>query len=142
MIKIKKLEEKQDVYDIQVPETSCFYANNILVHNCEIYQFTDEDTTAICTLSSMVIKNFVIDGKFDFNLLYNETRRVTRALNKVIDINNYSTEKGRKGGLEQRFISLLLQKVMNCVKPENTDHILTLKGHQCPKGYSNLICGV
>jgi len=109
MIKIKKLEEKQDVYDIQVPETSCFYANNILVHNCEIYQFTDEDTTAICTLSSMVIKNFVIDGKFDFNLLYNETRRVTRALNKVIDINNYSTEKGRKGGLEQRAIAIGVQ---------------------------------
>lgn len=106
MIKIKKLNEKQDVYDIQVPETSCFYANNILVHNCEIFQFTDETTTAICTLSSMVLKNYVNDGEFDFNLLYDETRKVVRALNKVVDINSYSTEKGRKGGLEQRAIAI------------------------------------
>ncbi len=72
----------------------------------EIYQYTDEDTTAICTLSSMVLKNFIIEGKFDFNLLYNETRKVVRALNKVININSYSTAKGKKGGLEQRAIAI------------------------------------
>jgi len=72
----------------------------------EIVQYTDEETTAICTLSSMVLKNFIRDGKFDFNLLYQETRKVVRALNKVVDINNYSTEKGRKGGMEQRAIAI------------------------------------
>ena len=72
----------------------------------EIYQFTDENTTAICTLSSMVLKNFINEGKFDFELLYSEVRKVVRALNKVVDINSYSTEKGRKGGLEQRAIAI------------------------------------
>ncbi len=72
----------------------------------EIYQYTDEETTAICTLSSMVLKNFIIDGKFDFKLLHNEVRKVVKTLNKVIDINSYSTEKGRKGGLEQRAIAI------------------------------------
>jgi ribonucleoside-diphosphate reductase alpha chain len=72
----------------------------------EIFQFTDEKNTAICTLSSMVLKNFIVDGKFDFNLLYNETKKVVRGLNKVIDINSYSTEKGKKGGLEQRAIAI------------------------------------
>ena len=72
----------------------------------EIVQYTDEETTAICTLSSMVLKNFIRDGKFDFKLLYDETRKVVRALNKVVDINNYSTEKGRKGGMEQRAIAI------------------------------------
>ena len=72
----------------------------------EIYQFTDENTTAICTLSSMVLKNFIIKGEFDFNLLYSEVRKVVRALNKVVDINSYSTEQGRKGGLEQRAIAI------------------------------------
>jgi ribonucleoside-diphosphate reductase alpha chain len=72
----------------------------------EIYQYTDEKTTAICTLSSMVLKNYVKDGEFDFNGLYGETRKVVRALNKVVNINNYSTEKGRKGGLEQRAIAI------------------------------------
>lgn len=72
----------------------------------EIYQYTDEETTAICTLSSMVLKNFVKDGVFDFELLYRETRKVVRALNKVIDINKYSTTKGEKGGREQRAIAI------------------------------------
>lgn len=36
MIKIKKIKvEPTDVYDITVPETECFFANNILVHNCQ-----------------------------------------------------------------------------------------------------------
>lgn len=37
MIKIRKITvEPTDVYDISVPETECFFADNILVHNCEI----------------------------------------------------------------------------------------------------------
>jgi ribonucleoside-diphosphate reductase alpha chain len=75
----------------------------------EIYQYTDESTTAICTLSSIVLKNFITNGKFDFDLLYKETRKVVRSLNKVIDINSYSTEKGKKGGLEQRAIAIGVQ---------------------------------
>jgi ribonucleoside-diphosphate reductase alpha chain len=75
----------------------------------EIFQVTDESTTAICTLSSMILKNFIIDGEFNFKLLYNETKKVVRSLNKVIDINNYSTKKGKKGGLEQRAIAIGIQ---------------------------------
>ena len=72
----------------------------------EIYQYTDENTTAICTLSSIVLKNFVNGNKFDFEKLFNEVKKVVRALNKVVDINNYSTKKGLKGGLEQRAIAI------------------------------------
>ena len=72
----------------------------------EIYQYTDEKTTAICTLSSIVLKNYIINGKFDFQLLFEEVRKVVKALNKVIDINSYSTDKGEKGGLEQRAIAI------------------------------------
>jgi ribonucleoside-diphosphate reductase alpha chain len=72
----------------------------------EIFQYTDETTTAICTLSSMVLKNFIQNGVFNHELLYKEVRKVVRGLNKVIDINSYSTEKGRKGGLEQRAIAI------------------------------------
>ena len=72
----------------------------------EIYQYTDEETTAICTLSSMVLKNFIQSGKFDFELLFTEVRKVVKSLNKVVDINNYSTAKGKKGGLEQRAIAI------------------------------------
>ena len=72
----------------------------------EIFQYTDEVTTAICTLSSLVLKNFIKEGSFNFNLLYTEVRKIVKALNKVIDINSYSTEKGKKGGLEQRAIAI------------------------------------
>lgn len=73
----------------------------------EIVQYTDETTTAICTLSSLVLKNFVQSGAtFDFQRLYTETKKIVGALNKVIDINQYSTEKGKKGGLEQRAIAI------------------------------------
>ena len=72
----------------------------------EIMQFTDEDTTAICTLSSLVLKNFVRNNKFDFESLFNETRKIVKALNKVININKYSTAKGQKGGLDQRAIAI------------------------------------
>ena len=75
----------------------------------EIYQYTDEETTAICTLSSIVLKNFIRDGKFDYTLLINETKKVVRALNNVVDINSYSTEKGLRGGLDQRAIAIGVQ---------------------------------
>lgn len=75
----------------------------------EIYQFTDENTTAICTLSSIVLKNFIVEGKFDYTLLIHEVRKAVRALNNVIDKNSYSTEKGLKGGLEQRAIAIGVQ---------------------------------
>lgn len=61
MIKIKKIQvETTDVYDITVPGTTCFFADNILVHNCEIlipsvpFQRIDDDNGRIglCTLGS------------------------------------------------------------------------------------------
>lgn len=76
----------------------------------EVFQYTNEtDTTAICTLSSIVLKSYIKDGKFDFDLLIRAVRKIVKALNKVIDINHYSTEKGRKGGLSQRAIGIGVQ---------------------------------
>jgi len=62
MIKIKKIKvEPTDVYDLSVPETECFFADNILVHNCEIllptksFKRLDDPTgrIALCTLGSI-----------------------------------------------------------------------------------------
>lgn len=50
---------KTCVYDITVPETECFFANNILVHNCtEIFLPTNKDRTAVCCLSSVNIAKY------------------------------------------------------------------------------------
>jgi ribonucleoside-diphosphate reductase alpha chain len=56
MLKITKikLENKVDVFDITVPSTENFFANNTLVHNCsEIMLFNDIDHTYTCVLASM-----------------------------------------------------------------------------------------
>jgi ribonucleoside-diphosphate reductase alpha chain len=62
MIKIRKITvEPTDVFDISVPETECFFADNILVHNCEIllptksFKRLDDENgrISLCTLGSI-----------------------------------------------------------------------------------------
>jgi ribonucleoside-diphosphate reductase alpha chain len=62
MIKIRKVKvEPTDVYDITVDDTHCFFANNILVHNCEIllptksFKRLDDESgrISLCTLGSI-----------------------------------------------------------------------------------------
>ena len=117
-IKIEKLTYKRPVYDLTVEKNHNFYANDILVHNCtEIMENTGTDSetgeeyTAICTLASMVLMNFINKetNTFDFEKLYRKVKLTTRYLNKVVDINSYSTKEGRKGGLEQRAIGIGIQ---------------------------------
>ena len=58
-IKIRKLEQKQEVYDIKVEKNHNFFANNILVHNCnEIHLPTSKDRSAVCCLSSLNLEKF------------------------------------------------------------------------------------
>lgn len=59
MISIEYLEETEDVYDITVEENQNFFANDILVHNCdEITLFADKDHTFTCVLSSLNVAKF------------------------------------------------------------------------------------
>jgi ribonucleoside-diphosphate reductase alpha chain len=55
----KKLERKVPVYDITVPKTSTFLANNTVVHNCnEIYLSTSKDESFVCNLSSINLERW------------------------------------------------------------------------------------
>ena len=63
MLKITKIQvSKTPVYDLTVPETSCFYANGVVVHNCAeidlptkpLKEVNDPDgEIALCTLSAI-----------------------------------------------------------------------------------------
>jgi ribonucleoside-diphosphate reductase alpha chain len=63
MLKIRRITvEPTDVYDITVPETECFFANDMLVHNCQEillptrpFQLIEDDQgrIALCTLGSI-----------------------------------------------------------------------------------------
>lgn len=72
----------------------------------EIFEVTDAKTTAICTLTSIPLQKFVVDGKYDFLGLGRVTRSITKSLNIALEVNEYSTPEGRKGGLEQRALGI------------------------------------
>lgn len=58
-IEIIDYEEEIPVYDITVPETSSFFANDILVHNCsEIMLPSSIDESFVCNLASMNLLTF------------------------------------------------------------------------------------
>lgn len=110
MIKIEKLKENIPVYDITVDSNHNFFGNDILVHNCsEIMEVTDAETTAICTLTSIPVQKYVNDGGYDFEGLGKVTRSITKSLNIALEVNEYSTPEGRKGGLEQRALGIGIQ---------------------------------
>lgn len=75
----------------------------------EIVQFTDKFTTAICTLTSIPVQKFVKEDGYDFEELGRIARSITKSLNIAIDINEYSTPEGRKGGTEQRALGIGIQ---------------------------------
>ena len=58
-LKIIKREAKEPVFDITVKDNSNFFANNILVHNCnEIHLATSSERSAVCCLSSLNVEKF------------------------------------------------------------------------------------
>ena len=93
MIKIRKINvEQTDVYDISVPGTECFFANNILIHNCEItlpnksFNRLDDATgrISLCTLGSL---NW---GAFrNPEDMRRAARLLHRSLNNILDYQDF-----------------------------------------------------
>ena len=85
---------------------------------CEITQFTSSEETAVCNLASIALPSFVIEGGggegegavgFDYLKLRKVARVITYNLNRVIDINEYPSEKSRKSNMRHRPIGLGVQ---------------------------------
>ena len=96
MIKIKKLSNKEAVYDISVKDNHNFYANNILVHNCvevihptkPIQHIDDpEGEIGICVLSAIN----VLEIKDDQDLA-DTCDIIVRMLDELIDYQDYFTK--------------------------------------------------
>jgi ribonucleoside-diphosphate reductase alpha chain len=75
----------------------------------EIIEYTSPDEVAVCNLASLALPRFVIDGKFDFDKLYEVTYYVTKNLNAVIDNNYYPVEEARVSNMKHRPIGLGVQ---------------------------------
>jgi ribonucleoside-diphosphate reductase alpha chain len=75
-----------DTYCVHEPKRNRVVFNGILTGNCtEIVEYTSPEEIAVCNLASISLPACVVDGKFDFEKLYEIARQLTRNLNKVID---------------------------------------------------------
>jgi ribonucleoside-diphosphate reductase alpha chain len=75
----------------------------------EIIEYTAPDEVAVCNLASLALPKFVINGKFDFQKLFEVTQVVTRNLNRVIDGNSYPVPEAKKSNLLHRPIGVGVQ---------------------------------
>ena len=75
----------------------------------EIMEFTSKDEIAVCNLASISLPMFIENGKFDHDLLFNVTKRVTRNLNKVIDRNYYPVQEAENSNMRHRPVGLGVQ---------------------------------
>jgi ribonucleoside-diphosphate reductase alpha chain len=75
----------------------------------EIMEYTSEDEIAVCNLASISLPMFIENGKFNHELLFNVTKRVTRNLNKVIDRNYYPVKEAENSNMRHRPVGLGVQ---------------------------------
>jgi ribonucleoside-diphosphate reductase alpha chain len=76
----------------------------------EIIEYTSEDEVAVCNLASIALNKFVKDDKtFDFVKLEEVTMRVTRNLNKIIDVNFYPIIEAQNSNMRHRPIGIGVQ---------------------------------
>ena len=75
----------------------------------EIMEYTSKDEIAVCNLASISLPMFVENGKFDHQLLFDVTKRVTRNLNKVIDRNYYPVKEAENSNMRHRPVGLGVQ---------------------------------
>nr|MBP7470093.1 ribonucleoside-diphosphate reductase subunit alpha [Flavobacterium sp.] len=75
----------------------------------EIMEFTSKDEIAVCNLASISLPMFVENGKFDHELMFKVTKRVTKNLNKVIDRNYYPVQEAENSNLRHRPVGLGVQ---------------------------------
>jgi ribonucleoside-diphosphate reductase alpha chain len=75
----------------------------------EVFQYSDENETAVCNLASIGLPTFVSDGVFDYDNLAKVAGVITKNLNKIIDVNYYPTEKTRRSNMRHRPIGIGVQ---------------------------------
>ena len=75
----------------------------------EVFQYSDENETAVCNLASIGLPTFVSDGVFDYDNLARVSGVITKNLNKIIDVNYYPTEKTQRSNMRHRPIGIGVQ---------------------------------
>lgn len=107
MLKIRKIQTSPTpVYDITVPETECFFANGVLVHNCsEIHLHTDAETTAICVLSSINLEHWD-EYKDNYQFFRDCMEFLDNVIQRFIDTAPPQISRAIKSAIEERSVGL------------------------------------
>jgi ribonucleoside-diphosphate reductase alpha chain len=76
----------------------------------EIMEYTSADEVAVCNLASIALNKFVKeDGTYDHERLAYVTKRITKNLNRIIDINYYPVPEARNSNMRHRPIGIGVQ---------------------------------
>lgn len=79
----------------------------------EIVEWCSPDSYACCTLASMNLTKFVVDGAFDHEAFHAMCRRAARNLDNVIEVGTYPVVECRKNAEQFRPIALGVQGLAN-----------------------------
>jgi len=105
-LKIRKLEQKEKVYDLTVDGNHNFFANDILVHNCsEIILPTNEERTAVCCLSSLNLE-YYDEWKNDKLFLRDVAEMLDNVLQHFIDNAPDTISRARYSATRERSIGV------------------------------------
>ena len=75
----------------------------------EIVEYSSKDETAVCVIGSIVLKNYVKNGKFDFEDMRRHVKILTKNLDKSIDIMSYATKEARNSNMLRRPVGVGVQ---------------------------------
>ena len=103
--KIEKLNNRIDVYDLEVPGTHNFaLASGVFVHNCSEYMFLDDSA---CNLASINLMKFLTsEGKFETESFKKVVDRFITSMELFVDGSSYPTEKIAKNSHDFRPLGL------------------------------------
>ncbi|AGE56464.1 ribonucleotide reductase large subunit [Paramecium bursaria Chlorella virus NE-JV-1] len=76
---------------------------------CEILEYTSSEEIAVCVIGSIVLKNYVKNGKFDFDDLRKHVKILAKNLDRSIDVMSYAVEEARVSNMRRRPIGVGVQ---------------------------------
>lgn len=79
----------------------------------EIIEVTNAEETAVCNLGSINLSQYVINGKFDFELLARNVPVAVKYLDRVVDINFYPISAAKKSNSRWRPVGLGVMGLQN-----------------------------
>lgn len=76
---------------------------------CEVYLYNSPEEYAVCTLASLCLPSYVVDGVFDHEKLREVVYQVVANLNKIIDLNYYPVKETKRSNMKHRPLGVGVQ---------------------------------